>query len=136
MSKSGSGSRTTNEKSNQMWTCEYCPGFWTCNLSRLNKHNKTKSHQKMKSISEAREIIDFHQFQSDVDITKVKQEVIMEDDESSNFGMEEYNGTNYCVKEENIEIKEELENVLEQDNQIKSITKIHCDLEVIKTEPM
>ena len=30
----------------ELFTCEYCPGFWTCNLSSLNKHNRTKAHQK------------------------------------------------------------------------------------------
>ena len=43
---------------NELFTCEYCPGFWTCNLSRLNKHNRTKSHQK-KMKSEATKINDF-----------------------------------------------------------------------------
>ena len=126
-------------------TCEYCPGFWTCDLSRLNKHNKTKSHLKMKSISEAtEEMIDFHKFESDIDIsTRVKQEIILDDDdESTNFNLESNDDiTNYCVKEEKIDIKEEeLENILEDDEDHnrsnKSITRIHCDFEQIKTEPM
>ena len=41
-----------------MFTCEYCSGFWTCNLSRLNKHNRTKAHQK-KMKSEVVKINDF-----------------------------------------------------------------------------
>ena len=42
----------------ELFTCEYCPGFWTCNLSRLNKHNRTKAHQK-KMKSEVVKINDF-----------------------------------------------------------------------------
>ena len=120
------------QSNNELLTCEYCPGFWTCNLSRLNKHNKTKSHLKMKSISEAtEEMIDFHKFESDIDIsTRVKQEIILdEDDESTNFNLESNNDiTNYCLKEEKIDIKEEeLENILEDDEDHnrsnKSITR-------------
>ena len=36
---------------NELFTCEYCPGFWTCDLSRLNKHNRTKAHQKKMKVS-------------------------------------------------------------------------------------
>ena len=42
----------------ELFTCEYCPGFWTCNLSSLNKHNRTKAHQK-KMKSEVVKINDF-----------------------------------------------------------------------------
>ena len=58
MSQSGSGKRTADEKSNELFICEYCPDFWTCNLSRLNKHNRTKAHQK-KMKSEVVKINDF-----------------------------------------------------------------------------
>ena len=67
---SNDSSITENNKieSNEIFTCEYCPAFWTNNLSRLNKHKKSKSHQKMKFDSEATNISDF-----DVDINKVSE---------------------------------------------------------------
>ena len=51
LNQSGSGKRTADEKTNEFWTCEYCPDFWTCNLSRLNKHKRTKAHQKKMKVS-------------------------------------------------------------------------------------
>ena len=36
---------------NELLTCEYCPDFWTSNLSRLNKHKRTKAHQKKMKVS-------------------------------------------------------------------------------------
>ena len=67
---SNDSSITENNKieSNELFTCEYCPGFWTSNLSRLNKHKKSKSHQKMKFDSEATNISDF-----DDNINKVSE---------------------------------------------------------------